>query len=338
MIRDSIEMLVQGRSLSRQEAAQSMAEIMDGEATPAQFGAFVTALRLKGETSEEITGMAQIMREKSLHVSVDGPMIDTCGTGGDGSGTFNISTTAGLVVAGSGVKVAKHGNRAMSGACGSADVLEALGVNIMLGSEGVKQCIDEIGFGFMFAQTFHPAMKYASAPRREIGIRTVFNILGPLTNPAGAISQVIGVANPAVGEKIAKVLGQLGSYHSFVVHGLDGLDEVSLIDNTHIWELKEGTVSSYDLEPYDFGLDHSETAIPKIGSAEESARAVRKVLQGHVGPERYIVLVNAAVALMAADQVSSLQEGVQVALESIDSGSAMSKLTSLVDFSQKLEY
>ena len=337
MIRDAIEALVEGRSLSRDEAAQSMTEIMEGEATPAQFGAFVTALRLKGETPEEITGMAQIMREKSLHVAAEGPLVDTCGTGGDGSGTFNISTTAGLVVAGTGSRVAKHGNRAMSGACGSADVLEALGVNIMLGPEGVKRCIDEVGFGFMFAQTFHPSMKHAAGPRREIGIRTVFNILGPLTNPAGAISQVIGVANPGVGEKIANVLGALGSSHALVVHGADGLDEVSLGDTTHVWELKDGAVSSYDVEPDDFGLDRSETATLKIDSPEESAGLMRRVLQGEAGPEREIVLANAAAALLAADTVSTLEEGVQAAAESIDSGAALAKLTALIDLSQKLE-
>ena len=337
MIRDSIEALVEGRSLSREEAAQSMTEIMEAEATPAQFGAFVTAVRLKGETSEEITGMAQVMREKSLHVAAEGPLVDTCGTGGDGSGTFNISTTAGLVVAGTGARVAKHGNRAMSGACGSADVLEALGVNIMLGPEGVKRCINEVGFGFMFAQTFHPSMKYAAGPRREIGIRTVFNILGPLTNPAGAISQVIGVASPGVGENIANVLGALGSSHALVVHGADGLDEVSLGDTTHVWELKDGTVSSYDVEPDDFGLGRSETATLKIDSAEEGAGLIRRVLQGEAGPEREVVLANAAAALLAADRVSTLVEGVQAAAESIDSGAALAKLTALVDLSQKLE-
>ena len=199
MIREAIEAVVSGKSLSMDEAAQVMNEIMEGDATPAQFGAFVTALRLKGETVDEIAGMAQIMREKSLHVSAEGSLVDTCGTGGDASGTFNISTAAGFVVAGAGVKVAKHGNRAMSGACGSADVLEGLGVKIDLSPESVSRCLDEVGFGFMFAQRYHPSMRFAAGPRREIGIRTVFNILGPLTNPAGAKSQVIGVADPSVG-------------------------------------------------------------------------------------------------------------------------------------------
>ena len=337
MIRESIADVVEGRSLTMDQAAATMTEIMEGEATPAQFGALVTALRLKGETVEEIAGMARVMRDKSLHVSVDGPLVDTCGTGGDASGTFNISTTAGFVVAGAGVNVAKHGNRAMSGACGSADVLEALGVNIQLGPEGVGRCIEDVGFGFMFAQTFHPSMKFAAGPRREIGIRTVFNILGPLTNPAGAISQVIGVADPSVAENLANVLRLLGSKRALVVHGADGLDEVTLGDDTHVWELKEGAVSSYDVTPEDFGLSTADAGTLKVSSAEESADMMRNVLQGQAGPERDVVLANAAAALMAADIVSTLEDGVQVAAQAIDSGSARQKLESLVELSQKLE-
>ena len=337
MIRESIADVVEGRSLTMDQAAATMTEIMGGEATPAQFGALVTALRLKGETVEEIAGMARVMRDKSLHVSVDGPLVDTCGTGGDASGTFNISTTAGFVVAGAGVNVAKHGNRAMSGACGSADVLEALGVNIQLGPEGVGRCIEDVGFGFMFAQTFHPSMKFAAGPRREIGIRTVFNILGPLTNPAGAISQVIGVADPSVAENLANVLRLLGSKRALVVHGADGLDEVTLGDDTHVWELKEGAVSSYDVTPEDFGLSPADAGTLKVSSAEESADMMRNVLQGQAGPERDVVLANAAAALMAADIVSTLEDGVQVAAQAIDSGSARQKLESLVELSQKLE-
>ena len=337
MIRESIAAVVEGRSLTMDQAAATMTEIMEGEATPSQFGALVTALRLKGETVEEIAGMAQVMRDKSLHVSVDGPLVDTCGTGGDASGTFNISTTAGFVVAGAGVRVAKHGNRAMSGACGSADVLEALGVNIQLGPEGVGRCIEEVGFGFMFAQTFHPSMKFASGPRREIGIRTVFNILGPLTNPAGAISQVIGVADPSVAENLANVLRLLGSKRALVVHGADGLDEVTLGDDTHVWELKEGAVSSYDVTPEDFGLSTAAAGTLKVTSAEESADMMRKVLQGQAGPERDVVLANAAAALMAADIVSTLEDGVQVAAQAIDGGRARQKLEALVELSQKLE-
>ena len=337
MIQEAIESVVAGRSLSMEDAAQAMNEIMTGDATPAQFGAFVTALRLKGETPDEVAGMARVMREKSLHVEVDGPLVDTCGTGGDASGTFNISTTAGFVVAGAGVKVAKHGNRAMSGACGSADVLEELGVQIDLGPEGVKRCLDEVGFGFMFAQKFHPSMRFAAGPRREIGIRTVFNILGPLTNPAGANAQLIGVADPAVGETMADVLGRLGSSHALVVHGSDGLDELTLGGETQVWELRDGAVSTSTVTPEDLGLGRVQPDELRVGSPEESAAVLRSVLDGSAGPARDMVLANAAGALLAADRVTTLKEGVAVAAESIDSGVARGKLDALVELSQRLE-
>lgn len=337
MIRDAIEAVVEGRDLSRDQAAQTMDEIMSGDATPAQFGAFVTALRLKGETPDEIAGMADVMREKSLHVDVDGPTVDTCGTGGDASNTFNISTTAAFVLAGAGEKVAKHGNRAMSGACGSADVLETLGVNIALGPEGVRRCLEEVGYGFMFAQTFHPSMKFAAGPRREIGIRTVFNILGPLTNPAGAASQLIGVANPQLAEKMATVLGMLGGRHALVVHGAGGLDEISLDGPTLVWELKDGQVSSYEVTSDDFGLGTVAAADLRVTDAAQSAETVRNVLSGRPGPARDVVLANAAGALLAADRVTTLEEGVRVAAESIDSGKGLEKLDSLVELSQRLE-
>ncbi len=337
MIREAIDALVEGRSLTMGQAAQVTDEIMEGEATPAQFGAFVTALRLKGETVDEVAGMARTMRQKSMHVSVDGPLVDTCGTGGDASGTFNISTTAAFVVAGAGVKVAKHGNRAMSGACGSADVLEALGVKIDLGPDGVKRCLEEVGFGFMFAQIFHPSMRFAAGPRREIGIRTVFNILGPLTNPADAGAQLIGVADPAVAEKMAAVLGRLGSAHALVVHGRDGLDEISLGDATDVWELKNGQVSTSVIEPEDMGLDRVRKDEVKVGDARESALKTRQVLDGAPGPARNVVLANAAGALLAADRVASLEEGVSVAAESIDGGAARRSLDALVALSQGLE-
>ena len=337
MIQAAISAVVEGRSLSMEDAAQAMNEIMEGEATPAQFGAFVTALRLKGETPDEIAGMAQVMREKSLHVEADGPLADTCGTGGDSSGTFNISTTAAFVVAGAGVKVAKHGNRAMSGATGSADVLEALGVRIDLGPEGVKRCLDEAGVGFMFAQTFHPSMRFAAGPRREIGIRTVFNILGPLTNPASATAQLIGVADPAVGEKMATVLGRLGSNHALVVHGKDGLDEISLSDETQVWELKDGSVSEYTITPEDIGLGRIRKGDLEVVGAEESAAVVRRVLQGEAGPARDVVLANAGATLVAADKANTIAEGVALAARSIDDGSALAKLDALIELSQKLE-
>ena len=337
MIREAIDAVVGGRSLTVEEAAQAMEEIMTGEATPAQFGAFVTALRLKGETVDEITGMAQVMREKSLHVNVEGSLVDTCGTGGDASGTFNISTTAAFVVAGAGVKVAKHGNRAMSGACGSADVLESIGGKIDLGPEGVQRCLEETGFGFMFAQTFHPAMRFAAGPRREIGIRTVFNILGPLTNPAGAKSQVIGVADPSMAGKMAEVLGKLGSTHALVVHGGDGLDEISLSGPTQVWEMQNGTVSEHSISSGDVGLSSSPTSAIQAGGVDVSAKILRDVLSGKPGPARDIVLFNAAAALLAADKVTSLKDGVGVAAEAIDSGKAQASMESFVELSQSLE-
>ena len=337
MIREAIEALVNRRSLTWDEATQVMNEIMSGEATPAQFAAFVTALRLKGEAVDEIGGMAQVMREKALRVHVDGALLDTCGTGGDGSHTFNISTAASFVVAGAGVKVAKHGNRAMSGACGSADVLEALGVGIDLGPESVQRCIDEVGFGFMFAQRYHPSMRFAAAPRKEIGIRNVFNVLGPLTNPAGAKFHLMGVADPNVGEKMAQVLSRLGSTHAFVVHGLDGLDEISLSDDTRVWEMKDASVSSYVISPQDVGLDTAPREELAVDSVESSTAMLRRVLKGEGGPSRDVVLLNAAAALVAAERATSLEEGTRIAAESVDSGKAMHTLEAVVELTQTLE-
>jgi anthranilate phosphoribosyltransferase len=337
MIREAIEAVVSGESLSMEAAAQVMNEIMSGEATPAQFGAFVTALRLKGETVDEIAGMAQVMREHSLHVQVDGPLVDTCGTGGDGSGTFNISTAAAFVAAGAGAKVAKHGNRAMSGSSGSADVLEALGAKIDLSPASVARCINETGFGFMFAQGFHPSMRFAATPRREIGIRTVFNILGPLTNPAGAGAQVIGVADASMASKMAQVLGRLGSRRAFVVHGSDGLDEISIAGPTRIWELEEGHVIEYEISPEDAGLSRAPLNEIQASDAEASARIFRAVLEGEPGAARDIVVLNAAAALLAGELVGSLEEGVQAAAASVDSGKALQSLEAFVALSQVLE-
>ncbi len=337
MIRESIGALVEGRSLTTEQAADSMTEIMTGEATPAQFGAFVTALRLKGETVAEIAGMARVMREMSLHVEFDGDPVDTCGTGGDGSGSFNVSTAAGFVTAGAGVAVAKHGNRAMSGATGSADVLEALGVKIDLGPEGVRRCLEEVDFGFMFAQRYHPSMRFAAGPRREIGIRTVFNILGPLTNPAGASRQVIGVADSSMAERMAQVLGMLGSQRALVVHGNDGMDEITVTDASEIWDVAGGEVSSYHVAPEDVGLVRSSADALRASSSEQSAEMVRAVLGGAAGPARDIVLMNAAAALVAAGKAPSLEAGIPIAAESIDSGAAARSLDALVDLSQTLE-
>ncbi|MCD5400732.1 MAG: anthranilate phosphoribosyltransferase [SAR202 cluster bacterium Io17-Chloro-G1] len=337
MIREAINALVEGHSLTMGEAAASMNEIMEGHATPAQFGAYVTALRLKGETVQEIAGMARVMREKALHVSVAAALVDTAGTGGDRSGSFNISTTAALVAAGAGIKVAKHGNRAMSGATGSADVLEALGVNIDLSPEGVQQCIEEVGFGFMFAQRYHPSMRFAAGPRREIGIRNVFNILGPLTNPAGAKRQVIGVADPAMARRMAEVLGTLGSERALVVHGEDGMDELTITGPSQVWELKDGSVTEYAFTPDSVGLQTADAGTLAATSPDDSAATVRSVLGGTFGPARDVVLLNAAAALAVGDAAQSLSDGVALASESIDSGAASRVLTGLAELSQTLE-
>ncbi len=334
MIREAIQTLVSGNSLSMEEAAQVMEEIMGDKVTPAQFGAFVTALRLKGETVDEIAGMAKTMRAKAIPVTVAGPLVDTCGTGGDGSATFNISTTAAFVVAGAGLKVAKHGNRAMSSQCGSADVLEALGVKLDLTAEQVQRCLEEVGMGFMFAPSFHPAMKYAAAPRREIGIRTVFNILGPLTNPAGAQAQVLGVADGSLVEKLALVLQSLGCHHALVVHGEDGLDEITLTGKTRVSELKDGRTSSFFISPEDFGLPRVGLDKLRGGTASENATLLRNILAGVPGPQRDVVLMNAAAALVAGDKVETLQQGIDLAQEALDNGHALDKLNQLIEFSQ----
>ena len=337
MIQDAIQMLVDGESLSADQATAAMNEIMTGEATPAQVGSFLTALRIKGETIDEIAGMARVMREKSLHVSVEGAVVDTCGTGGDGSGSFNISTTAAFVVAGAGVAVAKHGNRAMSGSTGSADVLEALGVKIALSPESVARCLNEAGFGFMFAQGYHPSMRFAAGPRREIGIRTVFNILGPLTNPAGADRQVIGVADPSMADRMARVLGQLGSRKALVVHGSDGMDEITITGPSTVWQLENGEVTEFEVTPGDLGVSVSSADSIRATSSEHSARIARSVLSGESGPPRDVVLLNAAAALVAADRSDSLASGVEVAARSIDSGEAQAKLDAVVELSQSLD-
>ncbi len=336
MIKEAIQSLVSGRSLTMEEAASVMEEIMGGEVTPAQFGAFVTALRLKGETVDEITGLAKTMRAKAVPVTIAEPVVDTCGTGGDGSHTFNISTVAAFVAAGAGLKVAKHGNRAMSSQCGSADVLEALGVKIDLNAEKVQRCLQEVGMGFMFAPVFHPAMKYASAPRREIGIRTVFNIIGPLTNPAGARAQVLGVADESLLEKLALVLQSLGCNHALVVHGDDGLDEITITGKTRVCELKDGRIQSYSISPGDFGLSQASLDNLKGGSVDENAALLRRILAGDTGPQRDVVLMNAAAVLLVGKKVRTLQEGISLAKEVIDSGQALTKLEQLIEFSQSL--
>ncbi|UCD08673.1 MAG: anthranilate phosphoribosyltransferase [Dehalococcoidales bacterium] len=331
MIKEAISMLVDGKSMNTEEAAQVMEEIMTGEVTPAQFGAFVTALRLKGETVEEITGLARTMRNHSLKVEITDPVTDVVGTGGDGCNTFNISTTVAFVVAGAGVKIAKHGNRAASSLCGAADVLEALGVKIDLTPEQVKQCLEEVGIGFMFAAAFHPAMKYAGPPRREIGIRTVFNILGPLTNPANAGTYLLGVADSSLVETMAKVLQSLGCKHALVVHGEDGLDEITITANTRVCEVTGSEIKNYEISPEGLGFTRAGMDSLKGGTSEENAALLKDILRGKHGPQRDIVLMNAAAALVAGRKAFTLKQGVEIATESIDSGKAAAKLDSLVN-------
>ena len=336
MIREAIEAVISGQSLSMEEATTVMREIMEGQATPVQLASFLTALRIKEETPQEIAGMATVMREKALRVQVDGRLVDTAGTGGDGNESFNVSTATAFVAAAAGLKVAKHGNRAASGTCGSADVLETLGVKIDLGPDGVKRCIEEAGIGFMFAPTFHPAMRYAAPVRRELGIRTVFNVLGPLTNPAGAQCQLLGVANAGLGEKMAEVLNLLGSHHSLVVYGEDGLDEFSLGASTKVWEVHEGAVKSYAVSPQDLDLPNVSIEQIKGGSPEENAVILLRLLHGEKGPVRDVVLANSAAVLMAGEKVENLRDGVGIAVEAIDSGEALRRVESLVKLSQAL--
>ncbi len=337
MIREAIEALVEGNNLTQEQAAAVMEEIMEGQATPAQLGAFLTALRLKGETVAEIAGLAAVMRAKATKVPFSGPCIDTCGTGGDNSGSFNISTAAAFVAAGAGLTVAKHGNRAATSHCGSADVLEALGVKIALSPEGVAACLEQVGIGFMFAPSFHPAMRHAAGPRREIGIRTVFNILGPLTNPAGAQAQVIGVAHPTLAPKMAEALKLLGSQRALVVHSQDGMDEISLAAPTAIYDLKDGIITDYAITPEDVGFATANPNSLRGGSAEENAATLRSVLGGKAGPLRDVVLMNAAAALVAGGKASSIKAAIPQAAASIDSGRALKKLEGLVQVSQRCE-
>ncbi|MFL2759617.1 MAG: anthranilate phosphoribosyltransferase [Dehalococcoidia bacterium] len=336
MIVGLIEKLVQKENLTFDESKSAMTLIMEGEATPSQFGSLITALRMKGETVDEVSGMASVMRSMSLHVQAEDDLIDTCGTGGDGFGTFNISTAAAFVAAGAGQKIAKHGNRAMSSKSGSADVLEALGVNIQLLPDQISKCIEETGFGFMFAQSFHPSMKYAAGPRREMGIRTVFNLLGPLTNPAGAARQIIGVADPLVGELMAKALGRLGSKKALVVHGDDGLDEITISTSSTVWELESGRVKKYQINPQDFGLSVSSLDQIKADNAVESASLIRTVLAGERSAARDIVLLNAGASLFVAGLSDKFDECISIGADAIDSGRAMKSLDDHIKLSNSI--
>jgi anthranilate phosphoribosyltransferase len=334
MIKEAIDKVATKIDLREAEMMAAMEEIMDGTATQAQIAALIMALRMKGETVEEVTGAARIMRQKATRVNACATtIVDTCGTGGDKLNTFNISTTAAFVVAAAGIVVAKHGNRAVSSGCGSADVLEALGVNIGVGQEIVEECIQQIGIGFLFAPKLHGAMKYAIGPRREIGIRTIFNMLGPLTNPAGATAQLLGVYDSKLTEMFADVLKNMGTKRAFIVHGLDGLDEATITGETRVAELKDGIVRSYNINSMDYFGRVDPLATIRGGDPTANAQITRDVLSGKNGACRNIVLLNAALAIVAGEKAADIQEGVNVAADCIDSGAAVRKLQSLIEMS-----
>ncbi|MCW3998796.1 MAG: anthranilate phosphoribosyltransferase [Candidatus Bathyarchaeota archaeon] len=345
MIQQSIAQLMEGKSLSTSEAEAVMAEIMTGQATSAQTASFLTALRLKGESAEELYAFASVMRMhcRQIHPKVAGRLVDTCGTGGDKLKTFNVSTAAAFVIAGAGVAVAKHGNRSVTSCSGSADVLEQLGFNLSQSPETIEAAIEEVGVGFMFAPAFHPAMKHVAPVRREIGIRTVFNMLGPLTNPANASSQLLGVYDSKLAVPLASALGKLGCQEAMVVHGLDGLDEISTVGKTAVAHLKDGQVTETTLSPRDLGVKKAEVASLQCHSAIESARVTLKIIAGEdLGTAKAdIVLVNAAAGIMVGGKAASFGEGRELAQKSIKSGAAYSKLRRLVELSggdlQKLE-
>jgi anthranilate phosphoribosyltransferase len=350
MIKQSIAKVVEKEDLTESEMEQTMEEIMTGETTPAQIGAFIVAMRMKGETVEELTGAARVMRAKAQRIMVkdnavsidrdeinvdEETILDVVGTGGDGTKTFNVSTTTAFVAAGAGLMVAKHGNRAVSSLCGSADVLESLGVKLDIDHADVERSVREVGIGFLYAPHFHGAMKYAAGPRREIGLRTLFNLLGPLTNPAGANVQVLGVYSPDLTEKIAKVLGKLGAREAFVVCGEGTFDEVSICGPTQISHLKGNEVRTFHITPEEYGFKRATPDQIRGGNAEENARIIREILGGEKGPKRDMVLLNAASAFVAAGLDMDFKPGIKRAEEVIDSGRAKEKLDALIDFTQK---
>jgi len=346
MIVEAIRKAVDRKDLTREEAFAVMDAIMSGQATDAQIASFLTALRMKGETVEELIGFARVMREKvspvktrhRVQASLSGTdremLVDTCGTGGDATGTFNVSTATAFVVAGAGVPVAKHGNRSVSSLCGSADVVEALGVRLDLSPERVGKCVDEVGIGFCYAPLLHKAMKFVMLARREIRIRTVFNILGPLTNPAHALAQVIGVYDGKLTEVMAWVLKELGTVRAFVVHGEDGLDEISTTSESRISELRHNQVQTYTVRPEDFGLTRTRMAELQGGSAADNAEIIRHIMKGERGPKRDIVVLNAGAAIAAGGKAEDIGAGVALAQRSIDSGAALEKLNRLIEFCQ----
>ncbi len=330
---DNLNCIIAGQNLTREQAAEMITDIFSGTVTPARTGAFMAALATKGETFEELAGAARAMRRKAARIqTLSKKVIDTCGTGGDASGSFNISTTAAFVVAGAGITVAKHGNRSISSKCGSADVLEALGVNLDLDPEIVEEAINEIGIGFMFAPRFHGAMKHAAQARKECGIRSIFNMLGPLSNPAAASCQIVGVYAPALTEMFAKALHLLGVENAFVVHGHDGMDEITTTDLTRVSQLSRGRIKSYDLDPLQYFDDYADPADLMGGDVQTNAGITAAILDGEKGPRRNIVLINAGAGLVAADAAKDIHQGIEMAADAIDSGRAMKKCRALVRF------
>ena len=328
--------IIDGTDLSQEEMAAMITEIFSGNIADAQIGAFMAALAAKGETYEELAGAASAMRRKAVRIQSLSPVtIDTCGTGGDGANTFNISTTSAFVLAGAGVTVAKHGNRSISSQCGSADVLETLGLNLDLDPEIVEEAVNDIGIGFMFAPRFHGSMRHAAQARKDCGIRSIFNMLGPLTNPAAASCQVLGVFAPELTEMFAKALDHLGVKRAFVVHGHDGMDEITTTDLTRVTELDQGRIRTYDLNPTDFFEDFADPADLAGGDAQLNAAITQTVLSGEKGPKRDIILINAAAGLTAAGKADSLRDGISLAAQTIDSGKAMAKLNQLIEFTQE---
>jgi anthranilate phosphoribosyltransferase len=332
-IQEAIKVIISGKHLTVDQTKEIFTNIMSGNTTDAQIAAFIVALRMKGESVEEITGAASVMRQKATPITITHPhLIDTCGTGGDGANTFNISTAAAFVACGAGAAVAKHGNRNVSSRCGSADVLEALGVTITIEPEKMEQCLNEIGIAFLFAPSLHKAMKYAIGPRKEIGIRTIFNMLGPLTNPAFAPGQLMGVFAANITETMASALNNMGSRKAYVVHGLDPLDEISISSETQVSEIKDGTILTYRIKPEEFGFKTVPISSIEGGAPVENADIIRRILNGEKGPCRDITILNAAFAIAASGITSTPREAIGHAIDSIDSGKALSKLNALITF------
>jgi len=340
-IQHVIQKVVDGKELNQAEATAAMDLIMSGQVTDAQIAALATALRMKGETVDEIAGFAQAMRDHAVTVEVDSderPLLDTCGTGGDHTNSFNISTTATFAIAAAGVRIAKHGNRAASSRCGSADLLEALGVVLELTPAQVTECVERVGIGFMYAPSYHPAMRFVGPARKQMGIRTVFNLLGPLTNPAGAKHQLIGVGQPMIAGHLASVLQRLGSQHAVLVHSEEGLDEIGIKGGSQVtdYDARKGTIETYTVSPEDFGLSRGKPEDLVGGDAQENMKITLEILNGENGPRRAVTLMNAGAGIYAANAASTFEEGIKMAADAIDSGGALRKMEELVQISQEL--